>query len=176
MPTAASGSRSRIALAQCAAARISSFAPGCTSSRASPAAPSGAWFSTCVPARLQRLEQRNTLRLGAVEAIDDQVPGRAEQPALQQEPQLVAQTRNIEDGLASAEVDERLAPSQKGTPLLAHRVAAQRLGQSVSADDPPGLARGLGQRLPVQQRAFMGGLGNHALPQGELLLRGQQQG
>ena len=124
---------------------------------------------------LQRLEQRNALRIGAVEAVHDQVPGRAKQSALQQEPQLVPQTRDIEDGLATAEVDEGLAPPSEGTPLLAHRVATQRLGQAVRADDAPGLACRLGQRLPVQQRAFVGGLGNHALPQGELLLRGQQQ-
>ena len=89
--------------------------------------------------------------------------------------QLVAQARAVEDGLARAKVREGLGPAQERTAFLAHREAAQKLSQPVRTDPVPGLAGRLCKRPPVQHRTFVPGFADHPLPQGKLLLRGQQE-
>ncbi len=154
MPTEASGSRSRIDLAQCAAARISSCAPGWERSSASPSAPSGAWISTRVPAACNASSSAARCGSVAVEPVHDQMRGRGQQATLRHQSQAGPRAgRRRARASRLQKCSKASLQPRKARALLAQRVAAQRLGQPVRAHDAPGFACGLRERLPVQQRA-----------------------
>ena len=126
--------------------------------------------------RPECFEQRSPLRIELIEPVDHQMRRGCKEPAPQYALQLVAQARAVEDGLARAKVRRRPRPSP-GTHAPSsptgkrRRSSASRYAQTLSQASLAVCASG----PRCNTAAFVAGFADHPLPQGKLLLRGQQE-